>query len=58
MGKVVLIYNADIRCWIANVEPGDRWRIQESEYIYIWAVSRDGLYSDFYPVKVGWDFQE
>ena len=57
MGKVGLRYNEDIRCWIANVEPGDRWRIQESEYIFIWAVSRDGLYSDFYPVKVGWDFK-
>ena len=57
MGKVGLKYNKKLQCWVAGVRPGARWRIQESEYIYVWAVGRDGLHSDYYPVKVGWDFQ-
>ena len=43
--------------WIADIVPGDRWRIQESENVFVWAVGIDGLYSEFYPVKVGWDFK-
>lgn len=58
MGKVGLGYNRKLQCWIANVTPGNRASIQESEYIYVWVVGRNGLYSDYYPVKVGWDFQD
>jgi hypothetical protein len=36
--------------------PGNRAAIQEGEYIHVWAVDRDGLHSDYYPVRVGWDF--
>ena len=57
MGKVALTYDEELKRWIADVKPGDRWRIQESENIYVWAVGIDGLYSEFYPVKVGWDFE-
>ena len=49
-------YNRDLQCWTADVRPGGRATIQEDEYIYVWAVGTDGLYSDYYPVKVGWDF--
>ncbi|MCX5653111.1 MAG: hypothetical protein NTY65_00450 [Planctomycetota bacterium] len=49
-------YNRDLKCWTADVRPGPRASIQESEYIYVWAVGTDGLHSDYYPVKVGWDF--
>ena len=57
MGKVSLEYNDDKKMWIADIVPGDRWRIQESENVFVWAVGIDGLYSEFYPVKVGWDFK-
>jgi len=57
MGIHDLAYNKDLRCWTAEVVPGNRASIQESEYIYVWAVGRDGLQSDYYPVKVGWDFK-
>lgn len=56
MGIHDLRYNADLRCWTGDVEPGNRAAIQESEYVHVWAVGNDGLYSDYYPVKVGWDF--
>lgn len=56
MGIHDLRYNADLRCWTGDVAPGNRAAIQESEYIHVWAVGNDGLYSDYYPVKVGWDF--
>jgi|GEM_PF-900993 len=49
-------YNQGLRCWTADVRPGPRAAIQESEYIYVWAVGADGLHSDFFPVRVGWDF--
>jgi hypothetical protein len=58
MGVVPLAYDAGLDCWAAEVQPGPRAAIQESEYIYVWAISCDGLYSDYYPVKVGWDFVE
>ena len=38
------------------VTPGNRAAIQENDFIYIWAEGTDGLRSDYYPVKVGWDF--
>jgi hypothetical protein len=57
MGIHDLRYSVDLGCWTAEVVPGKRAAIQESEYIYVWAIGRDGLYSDFYPVKVGWDFR-
>ncbi|MCX6872785.1 MAG: hypothetical protein NTW21_03110 [Verrucomicrobia bacterium] len=56
MGIHDLRYNADLRCWTGDVAPGNRAAIQESEYVHVWAVGNDGLYSDYYPVKVGWDF--
>lgn len=56
MGIHDLRYNADLRCWTGDVAPGNRAAIQESEYVHVWAVGHDGLYSDYYPVKVGWDF--
>jgi len=57
MGIHDLKYNKDLQCWTGEVVPGNRARIQESEYVYVWAVGRDGLHSDYYPVKVGWDFK-
>jgi hypothetical protein len=57
MGIHGLGYHRDLRCWTADVAPGNRVSIQESEYLYVWAVGRDGLHSDYYPVKVGWDFK-
>lgn len=56
MGIHDLRYNADLGCWTGDVAPGNRAAIQESEYVHVWAVGNDGLYSDYYPVKVGWDF--
>jgi hypothetical protein len=56
MGIHGLQYNPDLRCWTGDVTPGNRAAIQESEYLYIWAIDRNGLHSDYYPVKVGWDF--
>jgi hypothetical protein len=56
MGIVTLAYDAALACWIAEVKPGARAAIQENELIYVWAVGRDGLQSDYCPVKVGWDF--
>jgi hypothetical protein len=58
MGISGLGYNSELQCWTAGVQPGPRDRIQESEYIYVWAVGEDGLHSDYYPVKVGWDFKQ
>ena len=49
-------YNQGLKCWTADVRPGPRASIQESEYIYVWAVGTNGLHSDYCPVKVGWDF--
>ena len=49
-------YNPGLKCWTADIRPGSRATIQESEYIYVWAVGADGLHSDYCPVKVGWDF--
>ena len=56
MGIVALAYHPALACWVAEVKPGTRAAIQENELIYVWAVGRDGLQSDYYPVKVGWDF--
>ena len=56
MGVVALEYCQLLACWVAEVEPGARSAIQESEMIYVWAVGCDGLLSDYYPVKIGWDF--
>ncbi|MBF89992.1 MAG: hypothetical protein CMG75_10165 [Candidatus Marinimicrobia bacterium] len=57
MGKVSFKYNHEKKLWVADIIPGERWKIQESEYIYVWAVGKNGLYSEFYPVKIGWDFK-
>lgn len=56
MGIHDLNYNSDTGYWEGLVIPGPRKTIPEFEYIYIWAVRNDGLHSDYYPVKVGWDF--
>jgi hypothetical protein len=56
MGQNGLGYNKEAQCWTAMVTPGSRAAIQENEYIYVWAEGTDGLRSDYYPVKVGWDF--
>ncbi|MFN8488037.1 MAG: hypothetical protein U0350_10620 [Caldilineaceae bacterium] len=58
MGIVALTYAPALACWVAEVKPGSRAAIQESEKIYVWAVDRAGLQGEYYPVKVGWDFCE
>ena len=56
MGQHPLQYDKERQCWTAKVKPGERARIQENEDIYVWAEGTDGLRSEYYPVKVGWDF--
>ena len=56
MGQHGLGYSPACQCWTALVTPGNRAFIQENEYIYVWAEGTDGLRSEYYPVKVGWDF--
>jgi hypothetical protein len=56
MGQHSLQYDNKNQSWTAMVKPGDRGRIQENEDIYVWAEGADGLRSEYYPVKVGWDF--
>ena len=56
MGQHPLRYNAEARCWTASVAPGNRAALQENEFVYVWAEGADGLRSEYYPVKVGWDF--
>ena len=56
MGQHPLRYDRDGRYWSAQVTPGDRARIQENEYVYVWAEATDGLRSEYYPVRVNWDF--
>lgn len=58
MGIVELTNDPALVCWVAEVKPGVRAAIQESEMIYVWAVGRDGQHSGYYPVRVGWDFSE
>jgi hypothetical protein len=58
MGMLPLEYDRALACWVAEIKPGARAGIQESEHIHVWAVGGDGLYSDSYPVKVGWDFSD
>jgi hypothetical protein len=57
MGQHGLGYNPASQCWTGNVNPGNRARIQENDYIYVWAEGADGLRSEYYPVKVGWEFK-
>ena len=57
MGQHPLGYDGGSQCWTAMVSPGRRAWIQENEYIYVWAEGTDGLRSEYYPVKVGWDFR-
>ena len=57
MGQENLRYDKAAGCWTAKVVPGNRAAIQENEFIYVWAEGSDGLRSDYYPVKVGWDFK-
>ncbi len=42
--------------WTANLPPGPRERIQESEYLYVRAIGADGLCGEYCPVRVEWDF--
>jgi len=56
MGQHDLGYHQEAQCWTAMVVPGPRAAIQENDFIYVWAEGADGLRSDYYPVKVGWDF--
>ena len=56
MGQHGLAYSPARQCWTALVSPGKRVAIQENEDIYVWAEGTDGLRSEYYPVKVGWDF--
>jgi hypothetical protein len=58
MGQHPLRFDRTQQCWTAKVKPGDRARIQENEHIYVWAEGADGLRSEYYPVKVGWDFMK
>ena len=56
MGQHGLNYSPEAQSWTGTVTPGNRAAIQENEYVYVWAEGADGLRSDYYPVKVGWDF--
>jgi hypothetical protein len=56
MGQHGLVYNNEVQCWTARVQPGPRAAIQENDFIYVWAEGTDGLRSDYYPVKVGWSY--
>jgi len=56
MGQHSIGYNKETQCWSGKVSPGGRAGIQENDYIYVWAEGTDGLRSDYFPVKVGWDF--
>lgn len=56
MGQHNLVYSPASECWTAMVTPGNRAAIQENEWVYVWAEGVDGLRSEYYPVKVGWDF--
>ena len=56
MGQHSLRFSQDAQCWTAMVTPGSRSMIQENEFIYVWAEGKDGLRSEYHPVKVGWDF--
>ena len=58
MGMLPLEYDPVLACWVAEIKPGARAAIQESEHIYVWAIGGDGLYSEYYPVRVGWDFSD
>jgi hypothetical protein len=56
MGQHQLGYDKDSLCWTGLVQPGPRASIQENETIYVWAAGTDGVRSEYYPVKVSWDF--
>jgi hypothetical protein len=56
MGQHPLQYDKALQCWTAEIRPGGRAQIQENEEIYVWAEGSDGLRSEYYPVKVAWDF--
>ncbi len=56
MGQHGIGYDARAKVWRGTVTPGQRWRIQEHEFIYIWAEGKDGLRSEYFPLKVDWDF--
>jgi len=56
MGRHPLGYNAKTKTWRGNVSPGHRSRIQENEFIYIWAEGKDGLRGEYFPLKVDWSF--
>lgn len=56
MGQHNLDFNTKSQCWTAQVTPGNRASIQEHDCIYVWAEGADGLRSEYYAVKVGWDF--
>ena len=55
MGQHRLDYNAQEGYWTAWIMPGNRAAIQENEDVYVWAEDIDGVRSEYYPVKVGWD---
>jgi hypothetical protein len=56
MGQHPLVFNKEAQCWTAMMAPGSRAMIQENDFVYVWAEGKDGLRSEYYPVKVGWDF--
>jgi hypothetical protein len=56
MGQHGIGYDGRAKVWRGTVTPGSRWRIQEHEFIYIWAEGKDGLRSEYYPLKVDWNF--
>ena len=56
MGQHSLRFNKEAHHWTAMVTPGSRAMIQENEFIYVWAEVKDGVRSEYHPVKVGWDF--
>jgi len=57
MGQHPLKYNEESQCWTVMINPGQRAWIQENQDIYVWAEGTDGLRSEYYPVRVGWDFR-
>ena len=56
MGQHDLRYDPAAQSWTAKVAPGPRTAIQEHDCIYVWAEGADGLRSEYYPVRVTWNF--
>ena len=56
MGIGELKFDPARQLWTADIPPGPRDRIQESEYLHVRAIGADGLCGEYCPVRVEWDF--